>query len=236
MKSDYAKYAKELLQSLRLGGYRRKETVALAMVCVSIFAGVVILVRLGGLVVTTAGAKALVKHIAAEGKPDANDVENNFNKRKEIADELKKKNAFAPPPPKKHPVEQVAGILGSEALINGKWYKAGDSVEDAKIVAIEPTQVKIEWQGDEKTFAPIASSGSSGKQHGPPGKDKAKDRDKDKDKDSAKPSEARERRREGRAGRNRERPPMPPNMSPEEREKFMAEMRERRRARRRNRD
>ena len=232
MKSDYAKYAKEFLQSLRLGGYRRKETVAIAMVCVSVFAGVVILVRLGGLVVTTAGAKALVKDIAAEGKPDANDVENIFNKRKEIADELKKKNAFVPPPQKKHPIEQVAGILGSEALINGKWYKAGDSVEDAKIVAIEPTQVRIEWQGNEKTFAPIASSGSSGKEHGPPGKDKAKGRDKD----SAKRSERRERRRQGRAGRNRERPPMPPNMSPEEREKFRAEMRERRRARRRNRD
>jgi len=42
-------------------------------------------------------------------------------------------------------------------LINGKWYKVGDKIGDAKIVAIEPTQVKIEWEGKEKVFAPISA-------------------------------------------------------------------------------
>jgi hypothetical protein len=64
---------------------------------------------------------------------------------------------FAPPLPKKHPVSQVSGILGNEVLINSKWYKVGDKIGDAKIVAIESTLVKIEWEGKEKVFAPISA-------------------------------------------------------------------------------
>ena len=56
----------------------------------------------------------------------------------------------------------MLGILGHEALINGKWYKVGDSVGEAKIVAIEPTKVRIAWNGQEKEFSPIGSSGRSG--------------------------------------------------------------------------
>jgi len=52
--------------------------------------------------------------------------------------------------------------LGDEALINGKWYKIGDMVADAKIVAIEPAQVRIEWEGSEKSFAPIDASSPAG--------------------------------------------------------------------------
>jgi hypothetical protein len=85
-------------------------------------------------------------------------MEKYFVESKAIADELKKKNLFVPPKPKKHPVSQVAGILGDEVLINGKWYKVGDKVGDAKIVAIEPTLVKIEWEGKEKVFAPISAA------------------------------------------------------------------------------
>jgi hypothetical protein len=78
------------------------------------------------------------------------------------ADELKKKNLFIVIPPKQHPVGEVLGILGEEALINGQWYKVGDSVEDAKIVAIDPTKVRIAWNGQEKEFSPIASTGGEG--------------------------------------------------------------------------
>ncbi len=52
----------------------------------------------------------------------------------------------------------MSGILGDEVLINGKWYKAGDKVGDAKIVAIEAAQVRIEWEGKEKIFAPISAA------------------------------------------------------------------------------
>ena len=70
---------------------------------------------------------------------------------------------FAPPIPKKHPVnkDQVLGILGSEVLINGKWYKTGDNVGDAKIVAITPIDVRIEWDGNEQVFIPFDAKGAA---------------------------------------------------------------------------
>lgn len=49
---------------------------------------------------------------------------------------------------------QVLGILGDEALINGKWYKAGDAVADAKIVAVQPTRITIERAGEQSTLIP----------------------------------------------------------------------------------
>jgi len=140
----------------------KKESVSIVLLWFSAFLGVLILIKVGGFFVASANAKTLVEKAFAQSKPDANDMEKYFAKSKAIADELKKKNLFAPPTPKKHPVSQVLGILGSEALINGKWYKVGDRVGDAKVVAIEPALVRIEWDGREKAFAPMQAAGSSG--------------------------------------------------------------------------
>lgn len=82
-----------------------------------------------------------------------------------VVDGLKNNNLFAPPPAKQNPVNEVIGILGDEALINGQWYKVGAAIGDAKILAIEPTKVKIVWNGQEKEFTPITATGSGG----PPG-------------------------------------------------------------------
>jgi hypothetical protein len=89
---------------------------------------------------------------------------------------LKKNNLFAPAASKQYPISEVTGILGSQALINGQWYKAGDIVADARILAIEPTKVKVVWNGQEKEFMPIGSTGaggppgrSPGRKGGPPG-------------------------------------------------------------------
>ncbi len=138
--------------------YLKDKFVVIVLLGVSVFLGIMILVKVRGFFVASAWAENVVKRAVAQTKPDANDVEEYLAKSKAIADELKKKNLFAPPTPKKHPVSQVSGILGDEVLINGKWYKVGDKVGDAKIVAIEPTQIKIEWEGKEKVFAPISAA------------------------------------------------------------------------------
>ena len=135
--------------------YLKDKFVVIVLLGVSAFLGIMILVKVRGFFVSSAWAENVVKRAVAQTKPDANDVEKYLAKSKTIADELKKKNLFAPPQQKKHPVSQVSGILGDEVLIKGKWYKVGDKVGGAKIVAIEPTQVKIEWEGNEKVFAPI---------------------------------------------------------------------------------
>jgi len=140
----------------------KKESVSVVLLWFSVVLGVLILVKVAGFFVASANAKTLVEKAFSQNKSDANDMEKYFAKSKEIAAELKKKNLFAPPLPKKHPVNEVLGILGSEALINGKWYKVGDNVGDAKVVAIEPALVRIEWDGRERVFAPIQAAGSSG--------------------------------------------------------------------------
>lgn len=141
MKFDYLKDKKDLVAKVLLG--------------VSAVLVILTLVKAAGFFVASASAKRLVKDAVAQSKPDANDMEKYFAKSRTIAGELKQKNLFAPPPPRQHPVKQVWGIFGDEVLIEGKWYKVGDTVGDAKIVAIEPAQVKIEWEGKEKSFSPF---------------------------------------------------------------------------------
>ena len=137
--------------------YLKSKFVVIVLLGVSVFLGIMILVKVRGFFAASAWAENVIKRAVAQTKPDANDVEEHLAESKTIAEELKKKNLFVPPTPKKHPVSQVSGILGNEVLINGKWYKVGDKIGDAKIVAIEPTQVKIEWEGKEKIFAPISA-------------------------------------------------------------------------------
>ncbi len=134
-----------------------KEIASIGLLVVSAVFVIVILFEVGGYLVAPTEAESLVKRFIAESTPDTNDVKEYLARSKAVADELKKKNLFAPPVKKQHPVSVVLGIFGSEALINGNWYKVGDKVGDAKIVSVEPTKVTIEWEGSEKVFAPISA-------------------------------------------------------------------------------
>jgi hypothetical protein len=104
-----------------------------------------------------------VAQAMARGAPDANEVK----PAREAAEALKKKNLFSKEPPKEHPVKQIDGILGAEVLIGDKLYKVGQKVGDATIIAIEPTQVTVEWNGQKKTFSPFETNGD--RPSGPPG-------------------------------------------------------------------
>ena len=86
-----------------------------------------------------------------------------LDKTTKLVESLKKKNIFVPPPPKPKPPRQCQGIFGDEVLINGKWYKVGDTVPSgAKVLAVEAASVKLEWEGKEIILAPIQSATSSG--------------------------------------------------------------------------
>ncbi len=153
-------------------------------------------------------------------------VKTAVDRDRRIAETLKKQNLFAPQPPKSHPVGQVSGILGQEVLIQGKWYKVGDKIQDAEITAVEPTLVRIVWDGNETRFKPIASGAGGGEGGQGGGEEEAPRPD-------GPPSD---RRREPEAMPMRmpeggfHRPPVSPeemeklrNMSPEERGVFMRE-------------
>ncbi len=122
-----------------------------------------VFVRLICFYTSNARAERLVSREAARGKLDPNEMEKFLAKTKELAEELKKKNIFVPTPKEEgHPIKAVTGIFGDEALVEGKWYKVGDKIKDAEIIAIEATEVKIKWKDNVKSFAPIAATVSSG--------------------------------------------------------------------------
>jgi len=147
MKLNYLKDKKEFTTVLLLG------TAAVLTVA--------ILVNITSFFVASARAGNVVKKAVEQSEPDKDRMDKYFAESRELADKLKKNNLFAPPPPKQQPIKQVFGILGNEVLIEGKWYKLGDMVKDAKIVAIEPSQIKIEWDGKKITLEPILSSSPS---------------------------------------------------------------------------
>ncbi len=174
----------------------------------------------------TAQAELAVTQAAGASASDPNALKTQTTHAKSEADALKKKNLFMPKPPRQNPIKEVMGILGNEALINGKWHKAGAAVGDAKILAVEPTRVRISWNGQEKELAPMASEGLGGNGPGGP--------------PSGRPPSARPKGPPGapmRGGPGRP-PGLSPeeraaarertrNMSPEERRKFSEQMRER---------
>ncbi len=142
----------------------KKELLATAMLVVAVASAVLITLRVRGFFVTSASAQSAVEQTIDQNKPDAKNLTAQLGKFKKVADALKKSNLFSPPAPKQNPIKAVMGIFGDEALINGKWYKAGDKVADAKIVAVNPTSVETLWDRKKKTFNPIdgGASGSGG--------------------------------------------------------------------------
>lgn len=160
MKFDYLEEKKELI-SVILSGI---SILFAVLICMKIISYIRISVRVRNI-------EDMVQAMIAQDSNSPDDLEKYLCSTKEMANDLKKSNLFAPPQPKKNPVTQVGMILGDEAWINNKWYKEGDMIQDAKVVAIEPTQVTIEWDGKTKVLSPLGaktdSNGSSGK--APPG-------------------------------------------------------------------
>jgi len=148
---------------MKLGHYKeylkdRKELVPTVMLAVSVLSAVLRLVKVTTFYVGAARAENAVRRAMEQSKTDPKNIQKELARLKPIADNLKKDNLFSPPPPKEHPVKEVWGILGDEVLIKDKWYKVGQMVADAKIVAVEPTEVSIEWDGKVKVFLPIDAS------------------------------------------------------------------------------
>ena len=67
---------------------------------------------------------------------------------------LTQNNLFMPVPEKTKPPQCLA-ILGDTALFNDKWYKVGETVGGAEIVAVGPRSVTILFEEKEQTLAPF---------------------------------------------------------------------------------
>ncbi len=114
-----------------------------------------IFLRVGMFVGTTTEMRLLARRITPQVQPTASQIQEKAVDSRAFVAGLKKENLFTPPPSREHPVKDVSGILGNEVFIGGRWYRCYDKIGEATIVYIGPTEVRIEWDGKEKTFAPI---------------------------------------------------------------------------------
>lgn len=137
----------------------KRELVPAVLLAIAVLSGVLTVTKVTGFFIASARAERIVKQATARSISDPNVVESYVAKSEPIAEDLKKENLFWPTP-KGHPVKAVLGIFGNEAYIDGKWYKVGDKVGDAKIVAIDAASVTTEWDGKKKIFYPIDAEGS----------------------------------------------------------------------------
>ena len=154
------------MESLR----NKTEPLTKILFAVAVLLGALVFLKVGFFV---SASNAMM--MAAQADPNevgATDLTKVLAATKASADQIKKNNLFVPVSAKQYPVNEVIGILGREALIGDKWYNVGDSVGEAKILAIEPTKVKVVWNGQEKEFSPIGSSGAGGpgERSGPSGR------------------------------------------------------------------
>jgi hypothetical protein len=211
---------------MRLDKLKEKQgLISISLFWFSAALGILILVKLGGFFVSSASAVRLVDDALAQSKPDANDAKKYLDKFREIADELKKKNMFAPPPPKPGwPVSSVQAILGDTAFINGDWRNVGDDIGGAKVLEIRPTYVKLVWEEKEKNFSPFDMKDVKGKESGAR---KREEREVRKERGERRPRRGGRRgfRNMSREERMRLREKMR-DMSPEERREYRRKMRE----------
>jgi len=153
----------------------KKELLSITLLVISVVFAVLICMKAISFVKLRARAnhiENIAQTIKAKDSSSSEDIEKYLGPTKEMANNLKKRNLFAPPQPKTNPVTQIPCILGDEVFINNKWYKEGDMVQDAKIVSVEPTQVTIEWEGKKTVLQPlgaqVTSNGPEGQEGAPP--------------------------------------------------------------------
>lgn len=138
---------------------KNKKTVSILLLSFAAILMLLLLVKAARAFTACLSAKNAVEIATENSAPDPNAVKKYFAGPKGIAEQLKKKNMFFPPEPNHEPIKEVMGILGNEVLIQGQWYKVGDKVGEAEILAIEATQIRYRWEGKELTAAPIEASG-----------------------------------------------------------------------------
>jgi hypothetical protein len=94
-------------------------------------------------------------------EPNESDLKACLAKDQEVIDAMIVETLLAKAPPKTNPVTEV-DIIGQEVLVNGKLYRVGDTVDDAKIMAIAARNVTVQWNGTSTRFSPINGQEQAG--------------------------------------------------------------------------
>lgn len=134
-----------------------KEYISRALFAVSLVLAVLTVGKVLGFAVTSVRTKGMIEEALTKNGQDEEAVKACIAANRAAADKIKERNMFAEPKAKSKP-PTCSAILGSKALINDKWYKVGDKVAGAKIVAIGPKDITILWEEKEKKLFPFAES------------------------------------------------------------------------------
>jgi type II secretory pathway component PulC len=147
---------------------QKQELISIALLGISALIIIITIHQVIDFFAVSARAETVVKTAIENINNEARDIEQYFTKDRTLAESLTKNNLFVPQSKRENPVKEVRAIFGDQVLINNgnKWYKVGQMIQDAKIVAIEPTHVLIEWDGKQNTFRPIDASVPDSKQSG----------------------------------------------------------------------
>jgi hypothetical protein len=141
---------------MKIGNFKKNLTyVSKALVVISILCVVLTAARVSGYMISAGRIASDLETAKAGNGKDDETVKKLLATHREVADALKKKNMFVPQPPKPNP-PQCYGIIGSSAIIDGKYYKAGDKFGSAEIVAVGPKDVTILWDGKEMKLVPFS--------------------------------------------------------------------------------
>jgi len=150
----------------------KTESITRILLAVAVLLGALTFLKIGSFV-SSSKATMLAPQPEA-GTMGANDLKKLLAETRASAEEIKKKNLFVPLRAKQFPVSEVKGILGHEVLIGERWYRVGEQVGEARVVAVEPTKVRLVWEGQEREFSPIVASAETVARPGRPGMPAAK--------------------------------------------------------------
>lgn len=132
----------------------KKSEVTRVLLGISFFLAVLMLGKVAAFSIMSKGIGGRIEAAMASSKPDEETVRRHLSRGRETVGKMGRKNIFAPPPPgAKAPV--CMGIIGDCAIINGKYYWAGDMIGAAKVLDVGTTDVTIMWEGNEKKLVPF---------------------------------------------------------------------------------
>ena len=135
----------------------KKSEVTRVLLGISVLLAVLMLGKVAAFGIMSGGIGGRIEAAMASSKPDEEMVRRHLSRGRETVGKLGRKNIFAPPPPgAKAPV--CMGIIGDCAIINGKYYWAGDMIGAAKVLDVGTTDVTILWEDSEKKLVPFLVS------------------------------------------------------------------------------
>jgi hypothetical protein len=141
----------ELLKRIDIRKYQRH--MSKAMLGIALLMGALALYKMTSVIVLGASAKSKVASAFEASKKTAGAIDEYKKKAQQEVTKLIAKNPFAAEAAKPQP-PQFAGIMGSEVLYNGQWYKVGQEVAGAKILKIDPAFVMVDFQGKQTPIVP----------------------------------------------------------------------------------